>query len=103
MTTAKFLYCASNDPTETMTPVTIYTRQLCSYCAAAKKLLDKKGIAYAEHDATGAPALKQEMIQRANGRATFPQIFIGELHVGGCDDLYDLEARGKLDALLTGA
>lgn len=86
-----------------MASVTIYTRQFCGYCVAAKRLLDRKGVSYAEHDATGAPALKQEMIQRSGGRTTFPQIFIGDLHVGGCDDLHDLEARDKLDALLAGA
>ena len=85
-----------------MTPVTIYTRDLCGYCSAAKRLLDKKGVAYTEHNATGAPDVRQQMIQRANGRSTFPQIFVGETHVGGCDDLHDLEARGKLDALLAG-
>lgn len=85
-----------------MTPVTIYTRDLCGYCSAAKRLLDKKGVAYTEYNATGAPELRQQMIQRANGRSTFPQIFVGETHVGGCDDLHDLEARGKLDALLAG-
>lgn len=86
----------------TMTPVTIYTRDFCGYCSAAKRLLDKKGVHYTEHNATGEPEKRQEMMQRANGRSTFPQIFIGETHVGGCDDLHDLEARGKLDALLAG-
>lgn len=84
-----------------MTPVTIYTRQLCGYCTAAKRLLDRKGVAYTEHDASHSPELRQQMIQLANGRSTFPQIFVGAVHVGGCDDLHDLEARGKLDALLS--
>lgn len=83
-----------------MVDVTIYTRMMCGYCAAAKKLLDKKGVAYTEHDASFAPELKQEMIARSNGRTTFPQIFIGDVHVGGCDDLHALEAEGKLDGLL---
>lgn len=83
-----------------MTPVTIYTRDLCGYCSAAKRLLDKKGVAYTEHNATGVPELRQQMIERANGRSTFPQIFVGDTHIGGCDDLHDLEAQGKLDALL---
>lgn len=83
-----------------MVDVTIYTRMMCGYCAAAKKLLDKKGVAYTEHDASFAPELKQEMIARSNGRATFPQIFIGDVHVGGCDDLHALEAEGRLDGLL---
>ena len=83
-----------------MADVTIYTRQGCGYCVAAKRLLDTKNAAYAEIDATGNPALRQEMVERANGRNTFPQIFIGATHVGGCDDLYALDGEGKLDALL---
>lgn len=83
-----------------MSDVTIYTRQFCGYCSAAKRLLDDKGIAYVEHDATFSPELRQEMIQKANGRSTFPQIFIGERHVGGCDELHALEREGRLDALL---
>ena len=61
-----------------MTEVTIYTRMMCGYCSAAKRLLDGKGVAYTEHDASFSPELRQEMIQRANGRTTFPQIFIGD-------------------------
>lgn len=83
-----------------MTDVVIYTRQLCGFCTAAKRLLDKKGVAYTEHDATFDPKLKQQMVQRANGRSTFPQIFVGKTHVGGCDDLHDLERNGQLDKLL---
>lgn len=86
-----------------MVDVTIYTRMMCGYCAAAKRLLDRKGVAYTEHDASFSPELCQEMIQRANGRATFPQIFVGDVHVGGCDDLHALDAAGRLDALLNGA
>lgn len=86
-----------------MPPVTIYTRMMCGYCAAAKRLLDRKGIAYTEHDASFSPELRQEMIARANGRSTFPQIFIGDHHVGGSDDLHALEAEGRLDTLLAGA
>ncbi|MCO5145609.1 MAG: glutaredoxin 3 [Aquamicrobium sp.] len=85
-----------------MTEVTIYTRALCGYCSAAKRLLDSKGVAYDERDATFSPDLRQEMMARANGRSTFPQIFIGDTHVGGCDDLHALERAGKLDALLAG-
>jgi len=85
-----------------MKEVTIYTRMMCGYCAAAKRLLQRKGIAFTEHDASFSPELRQEMIQRANGRTTFPQIFIGDLHVGGSDDLHALEARGALDGLLEG-
>jgi glutaredoxin 3 len=84
-----------------MAGVTIYTRMMCGYCSAAKRLLDTKGVAYVEHDASFSPELRQEMIQRANGRATFPQIFVGDVHVGGCDDLYELDERGGLDKLLT--
>ena len=82
-----------------MASVVIYTRQFCGYCSAAKKLLETKGVAYQEHDATHAPELRQEMIERA-GRNTFPQIFIGDYHVGGCDDLHALDRAGELDALL---
>jgi len=83
-----------------MTEVVIYTRQLCGFCTAAKRLLDQKGVAYTEHDATFDPGLRQEMVQKANGRSTFPQIFVGTTHVGGCDELHGLERAGKLDALL---
>ncbi|TWG90277.1 glutaredoxin 3 [Mesorhizobium sp. J18] len=85
-----------------MVDVTIYTRAMCGYCAAAKRLLDRKGVNYTEHDASFSPELRREMIQRANGRSTFPQIFIGETHIGGSDDLHALEQAGKLDALLAG-
>lgn len=83
-----------------MVDVTIYTRMMCGYCAAAKRLLDSKGVVYTEHDASFSPDLRQEMLARANGRYTFPQIFVGDVHVGGCDDLHALEAQGRLDALL---
>ena len=82
-----------------MVDVVIYTRDLCGYCAAAKTLLDRKGVRYTEINATGDPQKRREMIDRS-GQMTFPQIFIGETHVGGCDDLHDLERRGKLDPLL---
>lgn len=83
-----------------MVDVTIYTRAMCGYCSAAKRLLDSKGVTYKELDASFSPELRQEMISRANGRSTFPQIFIGAQHVGGCDDLHALEQTGRLDALL---
>jgi glutaredoxin 3 len=83
-----------------MVEVVIYTRQLCGFCTAAKRLLEKKGVAFEEHDATFDPELRKTMVQKAGGRATFPQIFIGTTHVGGCDELHDLERAGKLDALL---
>lgn len=79
--------------------VKIYTRRFCGYCTAAKDLLAKKGVAFEEIDATGAPDKRNEMIERS-GRFTFPQIFIGDRHVGGCDELYALQGRGELDALL---
>ena len=85
-----------------MVDVPIYTRMMCGYCSAAKRLLEKKGVASTENDASYSPELRQEMISRANGRTTFPQIFIGDVHVGGCDDLHALEAQGRLDALLAG-
>ncbi len=87
-----------------MVEVTIYTRMFCGFCTAAKRLLDSKGVAYTEHDATYSPDLRREMIERSSGGSTFPQIFIGDVHVGGCDELHALERAGKLDALLqTGA
>ena len=82
-----------------MADVTIYTRQFCGYCTAAKRLLTDKGVGFEEIDATGTPEKRDEMIRRS-GRFTFPQIFIGERHVGGCDDLHELEEAGKLDPLL---
>lgn len=86
-----------------MVDVTIYTRMMCGYCAAAKRLLDRKGVSYTEHDASFSPELRQEMISRAHGGTTFPQIFIGDLHVGGSDDLHELDRQGKLDPLLSGS
>ena len=83
-----------------MAGVEIYTRIMCGYSERAKRLLERKGVAYTEHDASFSPELRQEMIQRAGGRSTFPQIFIGDTHVGGCDDLFELEQRGRLDPLL---
>jgi glutaredoxin 3 len=84
----------------TTTEVIVYTRDYCGYSDAAKALLQRKGIAFTEINATGNRDLRAEMIQRANGRSTFPQVFIGSTHVGGCDDLYELEDAGRLDALL---
>jgi glutaredoxin 3 len=81
--------------------VEIYTRPFCSYCFRAKRLLDSKGIEYEETEVGYGGSERQEMIQRANGRTTVPQIFIDGRHIGGCDDLMDLERHGKLDPLLT--
>lgn len=84
-----------------MPPVTIYTRPYCPYCSRALGLLAKKGVDYTEiDDAYMDPAKKREMIQKANGGSTFPQIFIGERHIGGCDDMMALERSGALDKLL---
>jgi glutaredoxin 3 len=83
-----------------MAEVVIYTRDFCYYSDAARDLLTRKGVVFKEINATGKRELRQEMIERAKGGSTFPQIFIGETHVGGCDELYALEEDGKLDALL---
>ena len=85
-----------------MQPVEIYTSPLCGFCHAAKRLLSQKGAAFSEIDIWADPSKKPEMMQRAKGRHTVPQIFIGATHVGGCDDLYALERDGKLDQLLAG-
>ena len=82
--------------------VEIYTTPICPYCAMAKRLLDRKGVTYTEIDVSRDPALRSAMTQRANGRRTVPQIFIGKVHVGGSDDLHDLDSAGKLDPLLAG-
>ena len=83
-----------------MKPVEIYTSPLCGFCHAAKRLLTRKGVAFHELNVLADPGRKPEMIERAGGRRTVPQIFIGDTHVGGCDDLFELEDEGKLDALL---
>lgn len=83
-----------------MVDVTIYTKANCPYCARARELLDSKGVRYTEIDAGSEPAMRVCMAEKAHGRNTFPQIFINAWHVGGCDDLYALEAAGKLDSLL---
>ena len=84
-----------------MPPVLIYTRPFCPYCTRALSLLQKKGVSYTEiEDAAYDPAKKREMIRKSNGRSTFPQIFIGDRHIGGCDDMMTLERSGELDKLL---
>jgi glutaredoxin 3 len=85
-----------------MQPVEIYTSPLCGFCHAAKRLLSQKCVAFSEIDIWADSSKKPEMMQRAQGRHTVPQIFIGATHVGGCDDLYALERDGKLDQLLAG-
>lgn len=81
--------------------VEIYTTHTCPYCVKAKKLLDKKGIAYQEINVSD-PKARDAMRERSNGARTVPQIFIHGRHIGGCDDLFDLEHDGKLDAMLKG-
>lgn len=83
-----------------MQNVTIYTRAFCPFCTRALSLLQKKGVDFTEIDAGMDPDKKQEMIQRSNGARTFPQIFIGDTHVGGCDEMMALERSGKLDPML---
>lgn len=85
-----------------MQPIEIYTTPLCGFCHAAKRLLNSKGVAFAEIDVARQPDRRGEMIGRAGGRHTVPQIFVGGAHVGGCDDLYALDRAGKLDDLLKG-
>ena len=80
--------------------IEIYTRPGCGYCSAAKSLLMRKKAPFTEFNVATDPALRQEMYDRAGADSTFPQIFIGETHVGGCDELYALDREGKLDALL---
>ena len=82
--------------------VDIYTKFGCGYCYRAKRLLDEKGVEYSEHDITMGGPKRAEMLERAPGARTVPQIFIGETHVGGSDDLQALERAGKLDPLLAG-
>jgi glutaredoxin 3 len=83
-----------------MPSIVVYTTPACSYCAAAKALLRRKGAEFTEINVAGAPDRRSEMVKRANGLTTVPQIFIGPDHVGGCDDLYALDDAGKLDLLL---
>ena len=83
-----------------MTSVEIYTTPTCGFCHMAKRLLSSKGVAFQEISLAQEPDRRAEMVQRANGRRTVPQIFVGETHVGGCDDLMALDRAGGLDALL---
>lgn len=83
-----------------MPPITIYTKSTCPYCDAAKALLKKKGAAFEEIGVDGDRVGQMAMAERAGGRSTVPQIFIRDKHIGGCDDLYDLETAGALDKLL---
>ena len=83
-----------------MAKVEIYTREFCPYCTRALQLLENKGVKYTHVDAGMDPDKKAEMIQRSNGARTFPQIFINDQHIGGCDDMFELEYDDKLDGLL---
>jgi len=83
-----------------MARVEIYSKMFCGFCYSAKRLLEGKGVAYEEYDITMGGPKRAEMIQRANGRTTVPQIFIDETHVGGCDDLHALDRDGRLDPML---
>jgi glutaredoxin 3 len=85
-----------------MPPIVVYTSPYCSYCVSAKALLRRKGIEFTEINVASAPDRRAEMVARANGLTTVPQIFIGSDHVGGCDELYALDRAGKLDSLLAG-
>lgn len=86
-----------------MAKVTIYTRAFCPYCVRAVQVLKEKGVELNEIDAGMDPALRAEMMERSGGGRTFPQIFVGERHIGGCDDMLALDRRGELDRLLAGA
>lgn len=85
-----------------MQTVEIYTSPLCGFCHAAKRLLTQKGVSFSEIDLAQQPEKRAEMLSRASGGRTVPQIFVGDTHIGGCDDLYALERSGKLDPLLAG-
>lgn len=83
-----------------MQTVEIYTKPTCGFCHMAKRLLTSKGVSFSEINISAQPERRSEMVQRANGGTTVPQIFVGDTHVGGCDDLFALEHSGKLDQLL---
>lgn len=83
-----------------MADIEVYTTPYCPYCAAAKHLLRRKGVKFTEIDVSKDPERMAEMVKRANGRVTVPQIFIGTTHIGGCDDLYALDEAGGLDPIL---
>jgi len=86
-----------------MSPIEIYTTRFCPFCHTAKALLKRKGVAFTEINLSQEHERRNEMIVRTNGRMTVPQIFIGDVHVGGSDELHALERAGKLDALLAGS
>lgn len=86
-----------------MARIEVYTSMLCGYCYRAKKLLESKGVAFDDIDVMTQPGRRDEMIARSGGRTSVPQIFVDGRHIGNCDDIYALEAAGKLDSLLQGA
>jgi len=96
----RFLLTALKTSVNNMARIEIYTTRYCGYCRSAKALLSRKGATFSEIDVTGDAAGRSQMVERANGRMTVPQIFIGATHVGGFDDLYDLDRAGRLDSLL---
>ena len=83
-----------------MAKVEIYTSMLCGFCYRAKKLLEQKGVDFTEIDVMANPERRAEMVQRSGGRTSVPQIFIDDRHIGGCDELYEMDASAKLDPLL---
>ena len=84
-----------------MASVEIYTTTVCPYCVKAKRLLDAKDVDYVEHNLTGKDAERDDLVRKSGGMRTVPQIFINGQHIGGCDNLYELEEKGELDKLLS--
>lgn len=85
-----------------MSKVEIYTWSTCPYCARAKSLLNAKGVKFTEYDITGDDAARAKMVERTGGPKSVPQIFVNDIHYGGCDDIHALDAQGKLDGILNG-
>jgi len=83
--------------------IVMYASDWCPYCVSARALLKRKGLEFSEVNVDAMPGARQAMLERSGGRRTVPQIFIGDRHVGGCDELYELDARGELDPILAGA
>ena len=94
---------ALNEDNDRMPKIEIYTKAFCPYCSRAKALLESKGVAFEEYDISMGGPRRVEMIQRAQGGSTVPQIFIDDRHIGGCDDIFALDRQGKLDPLLDAA
>jgi len=83
--------------------ITIYTTQYCAYCTQAKRLLNREGVPFEEIDVSNDPGLRRQMVEKAGGRMTVPQIFVNDSWIGDCDEIYALDRAGKLDALLNPA